>query len=174
MSSALRSSSLSTMSRPSVGATVRTSSISCTAPRQLTLARIAKRRRPGTTSCKSCSRLLAVSGDWEDRPVTFPPGRASDATRPPPTRSASTAKTIGITDVTRFTAGTAFPRVAMTSTLSRTNSAGCRHSARGYSPPSDIQSRCCAPRSSRVHAAAAQKQRPNRLGPQACPRPGTR
>ena len=37
---------------------------------------IANRRRPGTTSSKSSSRLPAISADWFDRPVTLPPGRA--------------------------------------------------------------------------------------------------
>src|SRR5258708_2093467 len=41
---------------------------------------IATRRRPGTTSRKSSSRLPARSVSWCDRPVTLPAGRASDAT----------------------------------------------------------------------------------------------
>ena len=47
----------------------------------------------------SSSRLPTSSVDWADSPVTLPPGRASEATRPRPTGSASMVKTIGMTDV---------------------------------------------------------------------------
>ena len=68
---------------------------------------------------------------------TFPPGRASDATRPIPTGSAATPKTIGIAVVTCLIAGTAPPDVRMTSTLSRTNSAAISgtRSLRPSAPP---------------------------------------
>src|SRR5262249_25709779 len=66
---------------------------------------IANRRRPGSTSRKSSILLPARSGDCIDRPVTLPPGRAKLATKPVPTGSLSTAKTIGMTDVARFAAG---------------------------------------------------------------------
>ena len=39
-----------------------------------------------------------------DRPVTLPPGRASEATRPLPIGSPDVAKTIGMTDVACFAA----------------------------------------------------------------------
>ena len=72
--------------------------------------------------------------------MTLPPGRARLATRPVPTGSAATAKTIGMTDVACFAARTAaVPAVTMTSTLSRTNSAAIsakrslRPSAQRYS-----------------------------------------
>ena len=84
---------------------------------------IANRRRPETTSRNSASRLPARSVDCIDRPVTLPPGRARLATRPLPTGSSTSAKTIGTTDDARFAATAAFPPVTMTSTLSRTNSA---------------------------------------------------
>ena len=71
------------------------------------LAMIANRRRPGTTSRKSSSRLPARSADWFDKPVTLPPGRARLATKPVPTGSPAAAKTIGMTDVACFTARTA-------------------------------------------------------------------
>ena len=75
------------------------------------LAMIANRRRPGTTSRKSSSRLPAVSVAWIDRPVTLPPGRARLATRPVPTGSPAIAKTIGMTDVACFAASALrFPR----------------------------------------------------------------
>src|SRR5262249_52380023 len=64
------------------------------------------------------------SGCWADSPVTLPPGRAREATRPVPTGSAAAAKTIGMVDVACFAArtiGTAY--VTIISTLSRTNSA---------------------------------------------------
>ena len=44
--------------------------------------KIATRRRPGTTSRRTSSRLPAASGDWLDRPVTLPPGRARLAVEP--------------------------------------------------------------------------------------------
>ena len=83
---------------------------------------IANRRSPGTTSRNSSSRLPPASVCWSDSPVTLPPGRANDATKPLPSGSAATANTIGITDVACFVAGTAPPAVTITSTLSRTNS----------------------------------------------------
>ena len=59
-----------------------------------------------------------------DRPVTLPPGRASDVTRPLPIGSPAEGNTIGITDVACFAATAAsVPPARMTSTLSRTNSA---------------------------------------------------
>src|SRR5437667_9773019 len=85
---------------------------------------IANRRRLGTTSRKSSSRLPERSVDWRDRPVTLPPGRARLLTMPLPTGSNANAKTIGMTDVACIVARTAPPVVTMTSTLSRTNSAG--------------------------------------------------
>jgi hypothetical protein len=84
---------------------------------------IANRRRPGTTSRNSASRLPARSLDCIDRPVTLPPGRARLVIRPLPTGSSTSAKTIGTTDDACFAATAAFPPVTMTSTLSRMNSA---------------------------------------------------
>ena len=104
------------------------------------MARIANRRRPGTTSRKSSSRLPAASDPWLDRPVTLPPGRAKLATRPLPTGSPAVANTIGITDVACFAARTVGVLcVRITSTFSRTNSAAIsekrslRPSAQRYS-----------------------------------------
>jgi hypothetical protein len=65
---------------------------------------IANRRRPGTTSRKSSSRLPASSFASVARPVTLPPGRARLATRPLPTGSPAVANTIGMTDVAFFDA----------------------------------------------------------------------
>jgi hypothetical protein len=42
------------------------------------------------------TRLPAASVDWFERPVTLPPGRVRLATKPTPTGSPDTAKTIGI------------------------------------------------------------------------------
>src|SRR6516225_3489808 len=83
---------------------------------------IANRRRRGTTSRKSSSRLAARSVAWPDRPVTLPPGRARLATKPPPTGSFAIAKTMGMTDVAFFIVGTASPFVTMQSTFRWTNS----------------------------------------------------
>ena len=88
------------------------------------MTKIANRRRAGTTSRKSWSRLPARSVCWSDRPVTLPPGRAKLATRPVPTGSPAPATTIGMTDVACFAARTfTVPPVTMTSTFCRTNSA---------------------------------------------------
>jgi hypothetical protein len=85
---------------------------------------IAKRRRPGTTSRKSSSRLPARSAARVARPVTLPPGLARLATRPLLTGSPAVANTIGMTDVARLAAKiVGVPDVTMISTLSRTNSA---------------------------------------------------
>src|SRR5262245_3992091 len=85
---------------------------------------IANRRRLGTTSRKSSRRLEPVSDSWFDRPVTLPPGRASDATTPVPTGWPAVGNTIGMTDVACFAAITAgVVDATMRSTLSRTNSA---------------------------------------------------
>ena len=87
------------------------------------LAKIANRRRAGTTSRKSSSRLPARSVCWNDRPVTLPPGRARLTTKPVPTGSPP-AKTIGMTDVACFAARTlTVPPETITSTFCRTNSA---------------------------------------------------
>ena len=78
-------------------------------------------------------------GRWIDKPVTLPPGRARLATRPVPSGSCASAKTIGMTDVACFAARTALPDVTMTSTFKRTNSAAIsanrslRPSAQRYS-----------------------------------------
>src|SRR5215472_13704896 len=85
---------------------------------------IANRRRPGTTSRKSSSRLAARSAAWFDRPVMLPPGRARLATRPVPSGSVATANTIGMTEVACFAATTEAPAVTMRSTFSR-NELGC-------------------------------------------------
>ena len=134
---------------------------------------IANRRSWGTTSRKSWSRLPATSVAWIDSPVTLPPGRARFVTKPPPTGSCATAKTMGMTVVARFTVGTAVPNVTMTSTLRRTNSAATSASARGVLPPSDIRSRWCDPRSNRVHAVVSQRQ-PSMDPRTEVSRPGTR
>ena len=48
------------------------------------------------------SRLPTKSDDWFERPVRLPPGRARLATKPTPTGSPDTAKTIGICGATCF------------------------------------------------------------------------
>ncbi len=84
----------------------------------------ANRRSSGRTSRNSPKRLAAISLPRFDRPVTLPPGRASDVTRPLPIGSPAEGNTIGITDVACFAATAAsVPPARMMSTLSRTNSA---------------------------------------------------
>ena len=86
-------------------------------------ARIAKRCNLGTTSRKSWSFFPARSTACTDRPVTLPPGRDSDATRPVPTGSPATAKTIGMVEVARLVAMTfSVPPVRIRSTPSLINS----------------------------------------------------
>ena len=76
-----------------------------------------------------------VSVPCPDSPVTLPPGRAKLSTKPVPTGSPATAKTIGMTDVACLAATIAeFPDVTMTSTLRRTYSAAI--SAKRSSSPS--------------------------------------
>jgi len=122
MSSPRRISDVMTSS-PSVRAAAWTSRMSSTTAGPLTLPTIANRRRPGTISRKSSTRLAATSVCWTDRPVTLPPGRAKLAIRPVPTGSPAAPKTIGMTDVACLAATIAsVADVTMTSTLSRTNS----------------------------------------------------
>ena len=78
---------------------------------------------PGTASRKSSSRLLAISVDRIDSPVTLPPGRAKLAITPPRMGSAPNVKTMGMTSVACLNVLTAIEVETMTSTLSRTNSA---------------------------------------------------
>src|SRR5262245_43273148 len=90
------------------------------------LAKIASRRRLGTTSRRSSRRLLARSLTMPDNPVTLPPGCARLATMPAPSASGFpiAAATIGITEVACFAAiVVGIPQVTMTPTLRRTNSA---------------------------------------------------
>ena len=77
----------------------------------------ASRRSGGRTSRNSSSRLPTRSVPWVDSPVTLPPGRAKLATMPPPTGSFASAKTMGMTAVTCFTAATWGPAVTTRSTL---------------------------------------------------------
>src|SRR5262249_20332442 len=85
------------------------------------LAKIANRRRAGTTSRKSSSCLPARSLCWSDRPVPLPPACARLTTRPVLTGSPAPARTIGMTC---FAARTlTLPLETMTSTFCRTNSA---------------------------------------------------
>ena len=127
-------------SSPSPLAAACTSAMSAIAPGVATLAMIARRRRPGTTSRNRSRRLPATSGCCTDRPVTLPPGLGRLATRPVPTGSAAAANTMGMVDVARLAASTfAVPEVKIRSTLSRANSAAIsaarslRPSAQRYS-----------------------------------------
>src|SRR5260370_39463693 len=78
----------------------------------------ASRRTLGNSSRNSSTRLLAISAVWLDTPVMFPPGRASDATRPDANGSPAGAHTIGVSDVGLFAATDGgVPDVKMTSTF---------------------------------------------------------
>src|SRR5262245_35283459 len=67
---------------PRVPAAASTSRISEAAEALLDLTMIANRRTRPASSRNNSTRLPAVSAVWLDKPVMFPPGRASDATRP--------------------------------------------------------------------------------------------
>src|SRR5262245_9689929 len=56
----------------------------------------------GTRSCKSCRRLASSAMPSRLTPVTFSPGRLSDATSPPFTASELDVNTIGIFGVAAF------------------------------------------------------------------------
>src|SRR5262245_13962622 len=74
----------------------------------------ARRRRPGTSSCRSPTRLPGRSVSWVDRPVTLPPGRPRLATRPLLIGSFMSAKAIGMLDVACLAALTlTIPAVTM-------------------------------------------------------------
>src|SRR5262249_1352679 len=77
----------------------------------------ANRRRLGMTSPRSSMRLPVISKDWDDRSVTFPPGRAKLETRPSPIGSLVIAKTIGISEVTCFAATAEVPALTITLVL---------------------------------------------------------
>src|SRR5262249_60299179 len=85
-----------TTSSPSVCAAALVSSISSTGWALPALNTMPNRRRPATTSRNSSIRLPARLAACSDKPVTLPPGLARLATRPLPTGSMPTAKTIGM------------------------------------------------------------------------------
>src|SRR5262245_35721888 len=89
---------------PRVPAAALTSRISEAAEALLDLTMIASRRIWPASSRNSSTRLPAISAVWLDKPVMFPPGRASDATRPEASGSPAGANTIGICDVALFAA----------------------------------------------------------------------
>jgi ABC transporter substrate binding protein len=66
--------------------------------------RHATRRRPGTSSVNSSSRLLLNSGARPPTPLMFQPGRATLATTPELTGSPRLVKTIGMVVVARLAA----------------------------------------------------------------------
>ena len=68
---------------------------------------IAARLSPGAISESSSSHLPPRVASKTPKPVTFPPGRSSRATRPLATGSATPAKTIGIVRVSRWRAAVA-------------------------------------------------------------------
>src|SRR5262249_2666397 len=105
MSAAWRISS-GTTSSPSVCAAALVSSISSTGWALPALNTMPNRRRPATTSRNSSIRLPARLAACSDKPVTWPPGLARLATRPLPTGSMPTAKTIGMALVACRTVGT--------------------------------------------------------------------
>ena len=77
------------------------------------IANIGHDRQPAKTGNNLAQKFEALAGRsvcWIDRPVTLPPGRARLATRPVPTGSPASAKTIGMTDVACFAARTAGAR----------------------------------------------------------------
>ena len=122
------------------------------------MAMTAKRRMPAAASRNSCSRLLAISVDRLDSPVTLPPGRAKLATTPPPTGSVPNAKTMGIASVACLNVATAIELETMRSTLSRTNSAAISAWRAGCPSGERYSIAMVRLRSSRVQPGAAQTQ----------------
>jgi hypothetical protein len=102
-----------------VRAAASTSRISSTTAGPPTLAKIANRRRPGTTSRKSSSRLAARSVCCIDRPVTLPPGRARLATRPVPTGSPAAIEGYVVLEVVEANLGDYRERQAVAGTIYR-------------------------------------------------------
>src|SRR5262249_39137758 len=86
-------------SEPSLGAAAWTSLTFRVARGLRLLANTANRLRPGMISLRISSRLPTRSGCWVDRPVTLPPGRDSEVTKPSPTGSDAIGNTMGITAV---------------------------------------------------------------------------
>jgi hypothetical protein len=86
---------------------------------------MATRRTEGAICLTSCSHLPPIDDSMLMfvNPVTLPPGRASDATKPLPTGSETWANTIGSVRVSRRSAATVGVVTAkMTSGCSATNS----------------------------------------------------
>ena len=81
------------------------------------------RRRPGTASLASATRLGATSWMMVDTPVTLPPGRASDAANPALTGSRPDTITMEIVEVAfAATCAAVEPSAAITLTFICTNS----------------------------------------------------
>src|SRR6516165_7967635 len=94
----------------------------------------------GAISLRSSSHLLVIVGSVRVKPVTLPPGRARLATKPLPTGSATTAKTMGIVAVCCSTAavvGVLFARLR--SGCSTTSSFATPHQL-DFRRPTDVDS----------------------------------
>src|SRR6516164_301983 len=66
----------------------------------------ATRAMRGANSFKSSNDFARRPNSWTENPVTFPPGRARLAIKPPPTGSVAAANTIGMARVTSSRART--------------------------------------------------------------------
>jgi hypothetical protein len=80
---------------------------------------IATRLSPGAISESSSTHLPPSEASQRAKPVIFPPGRGSPATKPLPTGSATFTKTIGIVRVSRW-------RPAVTGVVFARMMSGCR------------------------------------------------
>src|SRR6185503_14700942 len=123
MSASLRTSNSSTVSR-SCDATALVASHCGGATGLPRLFRCPKVETDGKASLSNSIRLPDSSVTNALRPVTLPPGRASDATTPTPSGSPMAAMTMGTVVVAAFAARAAgVPRVTIRSTRLRTSSA---------------------------------------------------
>jgi hypothetical protein len=96
---------------------------------------IATHLSPGAISDSKSSHLPPSVASRRAKPVIFPPGRLSDATRSVATGSLTFTKTIGIVRVSRWSATVAgVPFVKMMSGCKPTNSCACSR-IRLMSPP---------------------------------------
>ena len=108
------------------------------------------RTAPGTSSCRRPNCFATSSPMKKLIPVALPPGRPRLGTRPSPTGSSGTAKTMGIVEAADFAASTVEmpPPVAITATCRRTSRPPALVRDQAGSRPIGIRSRRSRPRHS--------------------------
>src|SRR5262249_9358842 len=137
-----------------------------------TLVKIANRRRLGRISRKNSSRLPAASGNWFERAVTLPPGRAKLPARAVATGSPAEGDTLRITVVACLAATTAAVPDDIdleADELGRDLGIPLAAALR----PTILHCDVSAPQSSRARAAACRRRRPMRHSLKTCLLPRT-